>query len=56
MQGGGVAASTERRRGGGLDRAGRVTVGTGDGPNVPLRSSGSGEGDVDPEKVFVSLF
>lgn len=50
-----MAASTERRRGG-LDRAGRVTVGTGDGPNVPLRSSGSREGDMDPEKVFVSLF
>ena len=51
-----MAASTERRRGGGLDRAGRVTVGTGDGPNVPLRSSVSGEGDMDLERLFVPLF
>lgn len=50
-----MAASTERRRGGGLDRAGRGRVGTGDGPNVPEELWLKG-GDMDPEKVFVSLF
>lgn len=39
---------------GGLDRAGRVMVGTGDSPNVPLRSSVSGR-ETRTQESFLSL-